>query len=383
SFIILLCGFFISLFNLLTMGLYAFPICMLGPLLFYVIHCAFFYVVRFRIGINTGYQGMLRFCAFLSIVAVPIAAVGLIVPPFGLLMNLVWFVWATYGFYVAFKPRILPLAVIGGVSVVLAGVLWIGMIGAVISPDKFKELSNELQSKAEHLAPGHSETTAAAPLHGATETAANPTAQTQTQSPTQTQPQAQTQQPEAVVRNEGKLPPRAFVGDFHKGEVFSFWMQLAGPGYKREGRMKIKVKSVDDDGATVSVEGDIESVKGMFEQKVGWEMDMTAASEVSLQTANVNQVFNILVSHRVKMTLLGNTPADLLPKELQAPRPMKVAGLKSEYFQGWGPVRGVAASHTSFDIAVSKDHGFPLFLQGTNTGTNERIYLTLKSYKAN
>jgi len=271
------------------------------------------------------------------------------------------------------------LAIIGAVSVVVGAVIWIGMIGALMSPAKFKELSSEIQKTAEGIKQ-QAESAAEAPA-AAPETTAQASGDQGVQPP---QPAPAPAQAAAAPAEDtkGKLPPKIFIGEFHKGEVFNYWMQLGGPGFKREGKMKITVKSIDGEGATLAVTGEIEKVKGVFEQKVSWEMDLAAASETGLKTANVNQIFNILVSHRVKMHLLGSTAADLLPAELKNPRPMKVAGLVAEYFQGWGPVRGVANNQrTTFDIAVSKEHGFPLFLQGRNTGTEERIYLTLKDYK--
>lgn len=359
--IIAFCGFWIGLFNIFSVGFTAPVYTTIGLPLFYALGCFVLYFFRFWIGIPVGYSQLLRFCTYLSIMTIPVSFASLVVPPLGLLFNLLLFIWGFFGFYTAYKPRLIPVAIVGTVSALVGVVIWFGMIGAMISPSKFRELSQQIQEPV--------------------------TVNSVLDAPKNTEPVALAEAPQEIATRpfkpavKGKLPPRSFIGEFRPGEEFGFWMQLAGPGFSREGRMNVVIKSVDQDGALVSVQGEIDSVKGVFEQKIGWVMDKGSIAEAGLKNANVNQIFNILVSHRVRMVLLGSTPADNLPKELQSAKPMKVAGLKADYFQGWVPVRSVASDNTTFDIAVSPQYGFPLFLQGRNPGTAERIYLTLKEFK--
>jgi hypothetical protein len=356
--VIFICGFFTGLINIrfgffmpLAVGCFS----VIG----YGVLCSLLHVARIWLSVSGEFAQFLRFCAYISLMAVPFSLAGTILLPLGPLMNLIIFAWSAYGFYTAFRPRLTPVLILGGVLVLFFGAAWTGLIGLYLSNGQNRFTHNLSNSKTELLA--------------------------QTSLPDQTNAEQPAVAPVAArtVKKERSNTFRTFVGDFHLGEAFQYWVQLAGPGIQREGLFSVAVKSVDDMGAVVLVNGQIAGLKKQFEKKIGWEMDLTefSAGSSRIAEAELEQVMNLLISHRVMLVLMGFTPDSEVPKPLLQPRPMNVAGIKADYFQSLTPSRSVASTKSNYDIAVSKDYGLPLFIQSRNLETNERIYLMLKSYK--
>ncbi|HEX4926316.1 MAG TPA: Yip1 family protein, partial [Bdellovibrionales bacterium] len=365
---LVLTGFIIGLLNIVHSGL-------LAPLLFPIFWVAGYLVISglvstlFRdfLVIEAGFPELLRFSAYQSIVALPVFLAGALIPPFAPLLHLGFFVWSVFGFYVAFRPRLGRLIALSVAPTILFFVAWIGLIGMIIQARDAKLGSGIAEYGSRNAGPP-----SPAPIGGAVEgTRVHQVVQPH---------QVIAQKPAHEARASGDEHGNPFVGEFRPGEVYQYWIQLSGLRFKREAEMEIRVKTADSEGATLEVKGGFDKTQTNFTMKVSWEMDFTAPVTFDLQTAGVNHIVNLLLSHRVRLSLMGTTPASKLPEALRTGRRMKVAGLKGLYFQNWGPSRSVADVREVFDIAVSKDHGLPIFLQGRNDVTNGRIYITLKNY---
>lgn len=370
--VIALAGFLAGIFNSLHFGVSAplwFPV---ASVIVYAIVCALISLIRGFLDIEAGFSELMRFSAYQAIVGLPIQMVSAVMPPFAPLLHLALFSWAGFGFFIAFRPRLVRMLALGAVPVLALAVAWFGLIGAV---GKSTRVSGEAgdtsgaEKQASTLLPS-SET----PAQGA----AAGTQMRQIVQPHHVSLRNPEPTPAAPEPSENANP---FVGEFRLGEVYQYWIQLSGPGFKREAELEVRVKASGHDGATLAVSGGFDKIKTSFDMKVSWEMDFTAPVAFDLQNAGINQIVSLLLSHRVRLSLMGNVPATKLPEALRTGRRMKVAGLKGLYFQNWGPSRSVANVREAFDIAVSKDHALPMFLQGRNDQTSGRIYITLKSYK--